>query len=86
MVNRRTKYAPTMQIVRRVARKRGYSVAEESGRGKGSHRHHVVLDGSGAVVGRFVLTDHPRELSWVVLRNVENDLAPLFGEKWMENG
>ena len=33
---------------------------------------------------RFGLTDHPRELSWTVLRGLEDGLAPYFGDKWME--
>ena len=84
MVNRRTKYATTMQILRRTARRHSMTVVEISGRGKGSHRWHALVDPSGAEIVRFSLTDHPRELSWTVLRNLEERLAPYFGEKWME--
>ena len=84
VVNRRTKYATTMQIVRRTARRHSVAVVEISGRGKGSHRWHALVDSSGMEIVRFSLTDHPRELSWTVLRNLEERLAPHFGEKWME--
>lgn len=84
MVSRRTKYATTMQIVRRTARKRSMTVVAIPGRGKGSHRWHALVDSTGAEVIRFALTDHPRELSWTVLRNLEDRLAPFFGQKWME--
>jgi hypothetical protein len=30
------------------------------------------------------MTGHPRELSWTVLRHVEEALTPIFGDKWME--
>lgn len=73
-----------MQIVRRVARKHSYVIAELPGRGKGSHRQHVVLDAEGNEAARFGLTDHPKERSWTVLRNLEEALAPLFGEHWLE--
>ena len=75
---------PTMQIVRRGARKHGYTIAELPGRGKGSHRQHAVLDATGGEVARFGLTDHPKELSWTVLRNLEESLSPLLGEHWLE--
>lgn len=84
MVNRRTKYATTMQIVRRTARRHSMTVVEIPGRGKGSHRWHALVDPSEAKLVRFALTDHPRALSWTALRNLEERLAPHFGEKWME--
>ena len=84
VVNRRTKYATTMQIVRRAARRHSMTIVEIPGRGKGSHRWHALVDLSGAEIVRFSLSDHPRELSWTVLRNLEERLAPHFGEKWME--
>lgn len=84
MVKRRTKYATTMQIVRRTARKHAMTVIEVPGRGKGSHRWHALVDPAGTEVIRFALTDHQRELSWSVLRNLEERLAPFLGEKWME--
>jgi hypothetical protein len=43
-----------------------------------------VLDADEMEVGRFALTLHPRELSWTVLRSVEDALAHKFGERWME--
>jgi hypothetical protein len=78
------KPAQAMQLVRRNAREHGFTVVELPGRGKGSHRLYVLVDSSGVQVARFGVTDHPRELSWTVLRALEEGLAPLFGEKWME--
>lgn len=46
----------------------------------------ALVDTAGSERARFGLTDHPRELSWVVLRGIEHGLAPLFGERWMEAG
>lgn len=73
-----------MQILRRAARRRSMAVVEIPGRGKGSHRWHALADRTGAEIVRFALTDHPRELSWTVLRNLEDRLEPHLGEKWME--
>lgn len=73
-----------LQLVRRNAREHGFGVVELPGRGKGSHRLYALVDSSGVQVARFGVTDHPRELSWTVLRTLEEGLAPLFGEKWME--
>lgn len=43
----------------------------------------VDLQCAGVV--RFGLTGHPgRELSWTMMRQIEDGLAHLFGEKWME--
>jgi hypothetical protein len=78
------KPAQALQHVRRAARKHALIVEELPGRGKGSHRIYRLLDASGVEVARFGLTDHPRELSWTVLRGIEDGLAHLFGEKWME--
>lgn len=84
MVNRRMKPAQTVQLVRRAARRQGLTVAEVTGRGKGSHQMYRLVDPDDAVVGQFTVPQHPRELSWTVLRSIEDGLAPLFGEKWME--
>jgi hypothetical protein len=78
------KPAQAMQLVRRHAREHDLTVVDLPGRGKGSHRLYTLVDSSGTQVARFGLTDHPRELSWTVLRGIEEGLAPLFGEKWME--
>lgn len=59
-------------------------MVEAPGRGKGSHRLYMVDDADGVEVGRFTVPDHPRELSWMVLRRIENTLAHTFGERWME--
>lgn len=74
-----------MQHVTRVARKHGYHVEGLKGRGKGSHAVYVILDGDDNEVGRFGLTGHgDRELSWTMMRQIENGLAHLFDERWME--
>lgn len=78
------KPAQTLQLVRRVARLHDLAVVELPGRGKGSHRIFTLVDPAGREVARFGLTDHPRELSWTVLRHLEDGLAHLLGEKWME--
>lgn len=75
----------TLQLVRRVARAHGLTVIELSGRGKVPHRIFALVDSAGVEVARFGLTDHPRELSWTVLRHLESGLTHLFGEKWMED-
>ncbi len=45
---------------------------------------YVVLDADDDVIGRFTLTNHSRDVSIGVLRAIEDGLAHLFGEKWME--
>ncbi|KAA2258754.1 hypothetical protein F0L68_23270 [Solihabitans fulvus] len=84
MVVKRMKPAQAMRLVHKAARRVGLNVVELRGRGKGSHRIYALVDSEGAEVGRFGLTSHARELSWAVLRNLEDGLARLFGEKWME--
>jgi predicted RNA binding protein YcfA (HicA-like mRNA interferase family) len=54
------------------------------GRGKGSHVVYVVLDTDDNVIGRFTLTSPSRDVTIGVLRAIEDGLAHLFGEKWME--
>lgn len=75
------------QLVRKVARRHGYRVSRLGGRGKGSHQIHVILDAQGREVGRFSVTDHgSTDVSWGVLRTIEDGLAGLLGDKWMEKG
>jgi hypothetical protein len=78
------KPAQTLVIVRKLARAHNLAVRQLPGRGKGSHEIYVLVDSSGSEVERFGLTGHARELSWTVLARLEERLAPLFGEKWME--
>ena len=59
-------------------------MVEVAGRGKGSHQLYAVVDEHGAQLARFVIPQHPRELSWLVLCSVESGLAHLFGPQWME--
>jgi hypothetical protein len=41
---------------------------------------------SGALAGcPACLTRHPREMSWTVMRGIDDGLTHLFGDRWMEN-
>ena len=71
-------------LVRSLCRRHGLTLDELRGRGKGSHRVYAVRDAAGEEVARMTITDHPGELSWAVLRDIEQKLAHLFGEKWTE--
>jgi hypothetical protein len=84
VVHKRLRPTALLTLVRRHARRHGWTVAELPGRGKGSHRLFVVADADADEIGRFAVPDHRRELSWTVLRNVESALAQGFGERWME--
>ncbi|MCA1188737.1 MULTISPECIES: hypothetical protein [unclassified Saccharopolyspora] len=59
-------------------------LVESPQRGKGSHRLFLLCDEDDRELVRFVLPGHQREVSWTVLRSIEGRLAPLLGEKWME--
>lgn len=83
MVIKRLRPTALLVVVRRHARRHACRVVEMPGRGKGSHRLHAVVGVAGEV-GRFAVPEHPRELSWMVLRSVETALAPAFGERWLE--
>jgi hypothetical protein len=84
VVNKRMKAEALLRLARKVARAEGYSIEELSGRGKGSHRIYAVLNSAGDELGRFGLTHHPKDISWTVLRQIEDKLAHLFGDNWME--
>ncbi|WP_228717472.1 hypothetical protein [Allosaccharopolyspora coralli] len=74
-----------LQLARKAAREHGASIEEDPARGKGSHRlFHVRDRETGDHLASFTLTGHQRELSWMVLRSIETQLASIFGEKWME--
>lgn len=73
-----------LALARRMARNNGPRPEELKGRGKGSHQTYVLLDGGGAQVGRFMVTQHSKALSRGLLQDVEDGLQHLFGEKWME--
>ncbi len=45
---------------------------------------YLVPDHDGAERGRITVTDHPGDLSWSVLRDIEQKLTHLFGPKWTE--
>lgn len=84
MVNRRMKPAQLLALIRRLAREHGLTVTELPGRGKGSHRIFMLADSSGREVKRFGVTGHQRELSQTMMRQIEEGLADLFGQKWAE--
>lgn len=73
-----------LTLVRRLARQHGLSVALMTGRGKGSHQMYQLLGPDGSEVQRFGITDHPGDLSWLVLTRLEERLTPIFGENWTE--
>jgi predicted RNA binding protein YcfA (HicA-like mRNA interferase family) len=73
-----------MALVRSMCRRHDVTLDELRDRGKGSHRVYAVRDGTGQEVARVTITDHPGDLSWAVLRDIENKLAHLFGPKWTE--
>ncbi|GAA3363989.1 hypothetical protein [Saccharopolyspora gregorii] len=85
MVNKKLKPAKVLSLARRAARGAKATIKEIPGRGKGSHRIFAVYDRDGAEVARFGLTGHNKEISWHVLTHVETGLAPVFGEKWLED-
>lgn len=73
-----------LTLVRKLARQHNLTVVAMAGRGKGSHQMYQLLDHDGSEVERFGLTNHPRDLSWLVLTRLEQRLAPIFGDKWTE--
>lgn len=85
VVTKKLKPAKVLQLARRAARDCDASIEEDPTRDKGSHRlFHVRHRGTGDRLASFTLTGHNRELSWGVLRSIETQLAPMLGEKWME--
>ena len=79
------KAAAVLRIARKAARRTHHSIEEILGWGKGSHRTFRVLDTAGTEVARFQLTSHSKDVSWGVLRSIEQRLEDLFGAKWMED-
>lgn len=87
MVSKRLTATQVLQLVRKVARKQGYRVVPLTGRSKGSHQIYVLREATSTEVGRFSVTDHgSKDVSWGVLRTIEDGLAAVLGEKWMEKG
>ena len=76
--------AEALSLVRWHARKEGLKVRQLPGRGKGSHQIYALEDSDGKEAARFGLTGHRRDLSRHVLEQLEERLAPLFGERWTE--
>jgi hypothetical protein len=73
-----------LSLIRKRAREHNLTVHELPGRGKGSHRMFAVQDRDGREVARFGLTSHARDLSWTLLRELDDGLAHWFGEGWMD--
>ncbi|MGH3854496.1 MAG: hypothetical protein ACRDR6_13575 [Pseudonocardiaceae bacterium] len=73
-----------LALVRRLARREELTVVELPDRGKGSHRLYRLVYAGGSEVVRFGVTDHPGDVSWLVLRRLEERLEPVFGEDWTE--
>jgi len=73
-----------LNLIRRRARRLGWSVEQLPKRGKGSHSVHVVRNDQGQEVGRVALTGHAGDMSWTVMRSVEQALEPIFGTGWMD--
>lgn len=84
MVNKRIKSARMLSLIGKRTREADLTLTELQGRGKGSHRIFIITDADDHEVARFGLTGHDRELSWTVLRQIEDGLAHLFGERWTE--
>jgi hypothetical protein len=78
------KPAEALSQARRQARAHNLRMRQLPGRGTGSHQIFALENSAGQEVARFGLTGHPRDLSWEVLRALEERLAPLFGERWTE--
>ena len=73
-----------LTLIRRHARRHGWSVEQLPKRGKGSHTVHVVRDTDGQEIGRVALIEHARDMSWTVTRSTEQALEPIFGAGWMD--
>lgn len=86
VVNRRMSARQLVAHVRSHCRRHNLTLQEFIGRRKGSHRVYLVLNRSGHELGRITVTDHPGDLSWAVLRDIEGKLAHLFGDRWTEQG
>jgi hypothetical protein len=84
MVNRKMRPAQALSLIRKLARQHRMTIEQLPGRGKGSHQIWMLVESDGREVARFGLTDHPQDLSWTILRRLEEHLAPTFGTKWME--
>lgn len=84
MVEGRKSASAALRLIRRAARKNGYTVEQLPKRGKGSHKIWVVCDTSGTEVGRVALTGRTGDMSWTVTRSTESALESIFGEGWMD--
>jgi hypothetical protein len=73
-----------LSLIRKRGREHALTIRELPGRGKGSHRMFAIEDADGNEVARFGLTGHARDLSWTLLREIEDGLVRLFGEGWMD--
>ena len=73
-----------LKAVRKHARQHGWTARQLPKRGKGSHTIWVVLDKTGAEIGRIGLTGHTGPMSRTVTRSCEEALEPIFGEGWLD--
>jgi hypothetical protein len=76
--------AQAVSLIRKLAREKDLNVIKLKKRGKGSHQMYALLNADGVEVERFGVTDHPGDMGWIVTTRLEERLAPLFGDKWME--
>lgn len=84
MVEGRRSAKQALTLIRRHARRHGWSVEQLPKRGEGSHAIHVVRDADDQEIGRVALTGHAGDMSWTVTRSIERALEPIFGEGWMD--
>ena len=84
MVDARKSAGDALKLIRKAARKNGYTIEKLAKRGKGSHTIWVVLSENGSEVGRVGLTGHTGDMSWTVTRSTEAALEPIFGKGWMD--
>lgn len=84
MVNRRLDPTRMLSLIHKHARKHDLEVKPLKRLGKGSHNTYALVRADGTEAARFGLTGHPRDLSWKLMHQLEDGLAPVFGEKWTE--
>lgn len=79
-----------LACLRKVARRKGYSVeqvvnpATGRPRGNGSHEIWALMDDTGNEIARGGLTKHPGDMSWTVTRSFEEAFEKILGEGWMD--
>lgn len=84
MVEGRKSAGEVLKLIRKQARKNGWTVEQLPKRGKGSHAIWIVINEHGEEIGRVGLVGHPGDMSWKVTRSNEEALEPIFGKGWMD--